>query len=93
MGFCRQKYWSGLPCLTQGDLPDPGIKPGSLALQADSLPLAPPGANGPPNTSIYIYKQLQKTAIHCSILQNLKETFCYLLHEEISQRTYSTDLP
>ena len=47
----------------------------------------------PPNTSIYIYKQLQKTAIHCSILQNVKETFCYLLHEEISQRTYPTDLP
>ena len=37
MGFSRQKYWSGLPFPSPGDLPKPGIKPGSLALQADSL--------------------------------------------------------
>ena len=30
MGFSRQEYWSGLPCLPPGDLPDPGIKPKSL---------------------------------------------------------------
>ena len=30
MGFCRQEYWSGLPCLPPGDLPNPGIKPASL---------------------------------------------------------------
>ena len=30
MGFSRQEYWSGLPCPTPGDLPDPGIEPGSL---------------------------------------------------------------
>ena len=36
MGFSRQEYWSGLPCPPPGDLPDPGIKPGSPALQADS---------------------------------------------------------
>ena len=34
MGFSRQEYWSGLPFPSQGDLPDPGIKPGSPALQA-----------------------------------------------------------
>ena len=44
MEFSRQEYWSGLPFLSPGDLPDPGIKPGSLALQADSLPSEPPGA-------------------------------------------------
>ena len=38
MGLSRQEYWSGLPFPSPGDLPDPGIKPGSLALQADSLP-------------------------------------------------------
>ena len=32
MGFSRQKYWSGLPFPTPGDLPDPGIKPGPPAL-------------------------------------------------------------
>ena len=32
MGFSRQEYWSGLPFLSPGDLPKPGIKPRSLAL-------------------------------------------------------------
>ena len=40
MGFPRQEYWNGLPFLSPGDLPDPGIEPSSLALQADSLPLS-----------------------------------------------------
>ena len=43
MGFSRREYWSGLPFLSPGDLPDPGIKPGSPALQADALPTEPPG--------------------------------------------------
>ena len=38
MRFSRQGYWSGLPFPSPGDLPDPGIEPGSPALQADSLP-------------------------------------------------------
>ena len=38
MGFSRQEYWSGLPFLSPGELPNPGIKPRSLALQADDLP-------------------------------------------------------
>ena len=38
---CRQEYWSGLPCPPPGDLPDPGTKPRSLALQVDSLPSEP----------------------------------------------------
>ena len=33
MGFSRQEYWSGLPFLCPGDLPDPGIEPGSPTLQ------------------------------------------------------------
>ena len=43
MGFSRQEYWSGLPCLPPGDLPHPGMEPASLvssALQADSLLLS-----------------------------------------------------
>ena len=32
MGFSRQEYWSGLPFTSPGDLPDPGIAPGSPAL-------------------------------------------------------------
>ena len=37
MGFSRQEYWSGLPFPPSGDHPDPGIDPGSPALQKDSL--------------------------------------------------------
>ena len=37
MGFPRQEYWNGLPFLSPGDLPDPGIEPGSHTLQGDSL--------------------------------------------------------
>ena len=43
MGFSRQEYWSGQPFPSPGDLPDPGVKPGSPALQADSLLSDPPG--------------------------------------------------
>ena len=43
MGFSRQEYWSGSPFPSPGDLPNPGIKPGSPALQADALPCKPPG--------------------------------------------------
>ena len=42
MEFSRQEYWSGLPFPPPGDLPNPGIKPRSPALQADSLPSEPP---------------------------------------------------
>ena len=38
MEFSRQEYWSRLPFPSPGDLPNPGIEPGSPALQADSLP-------------------------------------------------------
>ena len=38
MGFPRQECWSGLPFPSPGFLPDPGIKPTSPALWADSLP-------------------------------------------------------
>ena len=37
MEFSRQEYWSGFPFPSPRDLPDPRIKPGSPALQADSL--------------------------------------------------------
>ena len=43
MEFSRQEYWSGLPFPSPGDLPDPGIKPGSPSLRADALPSEPPG--------------------------------------------------
>ena len=43
VGVSRQEYWSRLPFPSPGDLPNPGIKPGSPALGADALPSEPPG--------------------------------------------------
>ena len=51
--FSRQEYWSGLPFLSPGYLPDAGIKPGSPALQADSLLSEPPGKPKQYNNRIY----------------------------------------
>ena len=39
IGFSRQECWGGFPFPSPEDLPDPGIKPGSPALQAESLPI------------------------------------------------------
>ena len=44
MEFSRQEYWSGLPFPSPGDLPDPGIEPGSPTLEADALPSEPQGS-------------------------------------------------
>ena len=44
LGFSRQEDWSGLPCWPPADLPDPGIKPRSSALQADSFLLSHQGS-------------------------------------------------
>ena len=43
VGFFRQEDWSGLLFLPPGDLPNPGIEPGSPALHADALLSEPPG--------------------------------------------------
>ena len=51
MRFSRQGYWSGLPFPSSGDLPNTGIEPRSLALQADSLPTE---LQGKP---IYLYRE------------------------------------
>ena len=60
MGFSRQEYWSGLSFPSPGDLPNPGIGPMSLELQADSIPLShlgsPPKYNNPKNLRMYLLR-------------------------------------
>ena len=70
-GFSRQEYWKGLPCPPPGDLPDPGIKPMSLALQADSLLSEPPGK--PKNTRVGSWSLLQGNFL-------IQESYQGLLH-------------
>ena len=52
MEFSRQEYWSELPLPSPGHLPDPGIEPGSPALQADSLLSEPQESVGFPGGSV-----------------------------------------
>ena len=62
-GFSRQEYWSGLPFPSPGDLPNPGIEPGSPALQTDALPSEPPGKQES-------LKNLLKIQVHGTIPRN-----------------------
>ena len=57
MELSRQEYWSQLPVPSQGDLPNPGIKLKSPALQVDSLLSEPPGKL---EKAIYIFLQLER---------------------------------
>ena len=67
MGLSRPEHWSGLPCPPPGDLPDPGIKPGSAALQADSLPSEPPGK---PKTLFRSLKFEEQFIVHKALSLN-----------------------
>ena len=58
MEFSKQGDWSGLPLPSPGNLPDPGIKARTPALQVDSLPSEPPGKPMPSVTTTQI--------CHCS---------------------------
>ena len=55
MEFSKQEYWSGLPFLFPGDLPNPGMEAGSPELQGDSLPSEPPG-----KTSLYLGQKKER---------------------------------
>ena len=75
MGFCRQECWSGLPFPSLGDLPDPGIEPGSPALQADALPSEPPGK---PNRHPCLVPNLRGNAFRFSLFSMiLTDRFSY----------------
>ena len=62
MGFPRKESWNVLPYPSPGDLPDPGIKPGSPALQADSYPLSHQGS---PYVLIHVHKIKQSLSVYC----------------------------
>ena len=69
MEFSKQEYWSGLPFPSPGDLPNPGIEPGSPTLQADSLPSEPP--RKPMNLVGTQYSAYNKEGYRMSFYPNL----------------------
>ena len=71
MEFSRSEYRSGLPFRSPGDLPNPGIKPRSPALQADSLPAEP--QRKPKNPGMGSLSLLQQIFL-------IQESNCGLLH-------------
>ena len=80
-GLSRQEYWSGLPSPPPGGLPNPGIKPRSLALQAYSVLSEPPG-----KPSIYIKQRSISPQVlapqACFVLRIIRhtlETFFFFL--------------
>ena len=58
LSYQGSPYWRGLPCPPPGNLPNPGIKPRSPALQVDSLPAEPP--EKPKNTGVDSLSLLQE---------------------------------
>ena len=74
MGFSRQECWSGLPFPSPGDLPNPGIKRGSSALQTDTLLSEPPGK---PSANIRpSYKFMSSIAGKYKLLVQLPNCSC-----------------
>ena len=79
MGFSSQEYWSELPVSSPGDLPDPGIEPGSSTLQADSLPSEPLDDKNRQGISELPFPKFQILFYHvCSFLFTL--SYCSLNH-------------
>ena len=73
--FSRQGYWNGLPVPSPGHLPNPGIKPGSPALQADSLPTE---LQGKPPLKGQLLETLYVLPEYLIIIE--KNEFTYSLH-------------
>ena len=72
MGFSSKEYWSGLPFVSPGHLPNPGMKLRSPEMQADALPSEPPGK---PNG---IYKSVSQFR-HSVVSDSLKPMDCSML--------------
>ena len=83
MGFPRQEYCSGLPFPFPEDLPNPGIEPGSPALQAVSLPSEPPGK--PISKVLSSHVPLEPTIFPSSTRQKGSAPF----HQHIPQFPYA----
>ena len=98
MEFSRQEYWSRYPLTSSGDLPNPGIKPWSPSLQANSLPTDPPGKtllNARSNILREILGLPNKSQAHMICLQlgiskrnNVRDTYIGILQGKLERDVY-----
>ena len=79
MEFSRQEYWSGLPFPYPGDLPNPGINPGSPALQGDALLPELLGKSMLDFLGGLIYESARLGILLLLVLQVLSEIWTFLL--------------
>ena len=102
MGFSRQEYWSGWPFPSPGDLPNPGIEPGSPSLQADALPSEPPGMLKTGNSfsqlgffscqQIAFQRQQFSSHVHVCVFLDPATNVCYHLDPLCLQIQWGTEL-
>ena len=102
MEFSRQEHWSGLSFPSSGDLLEPGIKPGSPAFQADSLPSKPPGSRTQNTSEVCLWTKINFKWIidrtlkccHAVVYNSLWSVACQaLLSLEFSRQEYWSGLP
>ena len=96
MGFSRQEYWSGLPCPTPGDFPDPGMEPTSLtspALAGSFLTISTTWETTHTHTHTHTHKDRYVSAythMHiCTYIQTYVHTYMYLETEHICKTVLS----
>ena len=77
MGFSRQEYWSGLPCPSPRDLPDPGVKSASPTLHVDSLPTELPWKSTFIKLNWQIFKK-KKSLVLSLLVGEIKPTSSFL---------------
>ena len=85
MEFSRLEYWSELPFPSPGDLPDPGIKATSLALQADSLPLCHQGSLLIGKCTLKLWKEMQTLVSENAVTESWPLSLCFCLEVNSQQ--------
>ena len=97
MGFSRQEYWNGFPFAPPRDLPDPGIEPGSPAMQADSLLLSHRGSKLYLIVHIYTLRtfviwNIQSAKISCFFFLSKNKRHSFQFLQELYWTMYKSQL-
>ena len=81
----RQEYWSGLPFPAPGDLPDPGIRPTSPALEADSLPQCQQKSLLIGKCTLKLWKEMQTLVSENAVTDSWPLSLCFCLEVNSQQ--------